>query len=368
MDHFRISMILVVIAIVIIMNLAPLAQIQPSSVTVPTTPVSTPNPLHPTLDANNNKIHDIIEAEALHDRYNIIIRFDHQPTNNEIAELNQLLNQSVTKYENFPWIGAYQVSKTMITQLAQRADIELIEGVDAPFYTVSAPLDVATRAVAVRASNIYSPNTAEDVGLTGNGINICLVDSGVDDDIHESLRGSFVAGFNTITNVVENPDDDYFHGTYVAGILLGRGDPNQQNRGVAPQAGLIDVKVYDANGGSTVADIIQGIDYCITQRNNLNIRIILPSVQSDPAAFVSTGQDAMAIAVNRSVNAGLVAVVPAGNFGTTFNTISTPGSADNAITVGNLDTQGTISRNDDTVSPTSGKGLRADDGDAEFID
>src|SRR5262249_27338402 len=111
------------------------------------------------------------------------------------------------------------------------------------FVEMAAPfgpaLNISARTVKSRVSAISS-GVNDGLGITGKGVNIAIMDSGVDDTVHEALQGKFVAGFNAITNMSENPDDTglvtfkivdplgkehditVFHGTHVAGIALGR--------------------------------------------------------------------------------------------------------------------------------------------------
>lgn len=296
--------------------------------------------------------------------FDIVVHFDHHPSSEEVSALG--LTRPET-FETFDWVAASQVPKETVYAVAARPDVVFVELVGPPLITsVTVGLDVAARAVKARASAEFSPNTAEDHGLTGSGVNICILDTGVDDTIHESLLGKFVAGFNAITDTVENPDDDNGHGTHVAAIILGSGGPSQTYRGIAPGAGLVDVKVLDASGSGTVLSVIKGIDFCIANRYSYNIRVINLSITT--SGFHPDGTDALSVAVNAAVNAGLVASACAGNDGPGYNTITSPGAADDAITVGALDDHGTVVRTDDTVAPSSSRGLRTDDGDPDVLD
>ena len=317
---------------------------------------------HRPMDQVDGKMSDLMKN--LPGPFDIIIHFDHHPSAEEVSALG--LSRPET-FESFDWVAASQVAKETVYAIAARADVVFVELVGPPLIpTITTGLDVAARAVKARASTEFSPNTVEDQGLIGSGVNICIVDTGVDDTIHESLLGKFVAGFNAITNSVENPDDDNGHGTHVAGIALGTGGPSQTYRGIAPGAGLVDVKVLDSRGYGEAADIIQGIDFCIVNRHTYNIRVISISIVTP--TYHPDGTDAVSMAVNAAVNAGLVASVCAGNDGPAYNTITSPGAADEAITVGALDDLNTVVRTDDLVATSSSRGLRTSDGDANVLD
>lgn len=317
-------------------------------------------------DENKNKVHDMLEAGS--GSFEILVKFDNATGSIKAADLKKMYGlKNVQTFRTFDWLGISEANKDLVDKLSKRSDVEFVELVGFPLIPeVISGLDVSARAMSARASPLYSPNTAEDLGLTGQGVNICIIDSGIDDSIHESLKGKFVAGFNALTDTIENPDDDNGHGTHVAGIALGSGGPSRTYAGVAPAAGLIDVKVLDSSGRGTVADVIQGIDFCKFYKDVYNIDIISISVVTP--GFYSAGDDVISQAVNSAVDSGLVVTTCAGNDGPAASTITSPGAADKAITVGNLNDMGTIVRGDDSISFSSSRGPRIDDGDFDLFD
>ena len=226
-------------------------------------------------------------------------------------------------------------------------------------------LDVSCRAVKARQSATYTPNTAWDLGQIGTGVNIAILDTGVDDG-HPAFAGKFVAGFNALTMTAGNPDDDFspiFHGTHVAGTALGV-DPNGTYSGVASGAGLVDVKVLNSAGSGTWASVIAGIDWCIANRATYNIKVLNMSLGG---GWPCNGKCAACMAVDRAVDAGLVVCVAAGNSGWT-GAMPSPAAADRAITVGALDDRGTVVRNDELHAGFSNSGPRTSDNDDDGID
>ena len=314
-------------------------------------------------DRDGDRIDDEITRES--GPFDIIVSF-HGPSADAISNVEREVGHlKTTKFKSFDGLGIENIDKRTIMLLSHMVGVQFIDILShAGAKEITAGLDVATRAIKARTSSLY-PNSAESIGLTGAGVTICIIDSGVDDSLHESLQGKFVAGFNALTDTVENPDDDNGHGTHVAGIALGTGGPSGTYRGVAPNAKLVDVKVLDYAGSGTWMDLIQGIDFCIANKDALKINIISMSIQS---SLFSSGKDSASLEVDNAVNAGLVAIVCAGNYGSGGNTISAPGAADNAITVGAIDDMNTIDRSDDVVASYSSRGLRASDGDSDVLD
>lgn len=242
-------------------------------------------------------------------------------------------------------------------------------------------LDIAASAIKAKESSVYSPNTAWDLGYTGNGIVIAVIDSGVDDEEHESLKGKFVAGvdftkpINPITNPDDgsvNPDDNNGHGTFVASCAIGTGGSEGKYKGIAPNAKLIDVK--HGAGGLTYERFKKCLDWCIdhkdTQWENQpsiywGVDIISISLEGGSG---SDGQNDIAQLINKAVDNGIVVVILAGNEGPNNNGFGDGPSADKAITVGAIDDMGTVDRTYDVIADFSNRGPRADDGDDDHYD
>jgi len=106
--------------------------------------------------------------------------------------------------------------------------------------------------------------------------------------------------------------------------LFGSGDAW---KGVAPDAHLVGVKVLDEHGSGWSSDIINGINWVITNKNVYNITTMSLSLGG------GAGDTAFIAAVNNAVENGIVTVVSAGNDGPGGNFIGSPGDADNVITV-----------------------------------
>ena len=108
-------------------------------------------------------------------------------------------------------------------------------------------LDISTKGMRASPSEQYSPYTASEMGYTGEGVNIAMMDSGADDLQHESLIGKFVTGGDftgTLTVMNINPPDADGHGTHTSGIALGTGGQSGTYAGVAPGSGLVDLKIF----------------------------------------------------------------------------------------------------------------------------
>ena len=101
---------------------------------------------------------------------------------------------------------------------------------------------------AVCASSAYAR------GATGDGINIAVVDTGVDAD-HAELNAN-LASFTTGSDLVNSdntPGDDHGHGSHVAGIIAAEHNDNATIHGVAYDATLYTFKAFNSSGSGSDA-------------------------------------------------------------------------------------------------------------------
>ena len=115
---------------------------------------------------------------------------------------------------------------------------------------------------------------------------------------------------------------------------------------MAPGASLISLKVLGADGTGYVSDVIGAIDWAIANKNKFGIRVINLSLGAPSSG--SYGDDPMAKAVERAVNAGIVVIASGGNLGKLpdgtplVGAIVSPGYTPGALTVGALNNKGTV--------------------------
>ena len=168
-------------------------------------------------------------------------------------------------------------------------------------------------------------------GATGAGTTICIPDSGVALG-HEQLDSKKPIAWLDLIGSKANPYDDMGHGTVVASIALGDGVGSGpiagRMKGVAPDAALAAVKVLDSTGYGDDSLAVEGVEWCAAKAT---VDVISLSLGSD---VPSDGQDALSLAVDAATAAGKIVVAAAGNSGDGVGTITSPGSATTAITVG----------------------------------
>jgi serine protease AprX len=162
------------------------------------------------------------------------------------------------------------------------------------------------------------------------------------------------AKFNTTT---ANPNDQYGHGTHIAGIIGGNGTRSQgQFIGVAPRVKLINVKVSDDNGAAKMSDIAIGMGWILQNRQLYNIRVVNLSMNSSEAE--SYHNSPLSAAAEILWFSGIVVVTSAGNNGSA--NLYAPANDPFVITVGATDDKSTATIADDTIAPFSAYGVTAD--------
>lgn len=145
-----------------------------------------------------------------------------------------------------------------------------------------------------------------------------------------------------------------------SGAAAANGVAPEYAGGIAPGSQLVNVRVLGADGTGLTSDVIAGLEWVVANRVRYNIRVINLSVGHPATEACST--DPLCEAVNQAVQAAIVVVVSAGNAGSTPDGrlvqggISSPGNSPYAITVGALNTRGTVDRSDDTVAAFSSRG------------
>ncbi|MGW0198112.1 S8 family serine peptidase, partial [Nonomuraea sp. NPDC003201] len=160
-------------------------------------------------------------------------------------------------------------------------------------------------------------------GFTGKGVTVAVLDSGYDPE-HPDLKNVVTQSRNFSTE----PDisDRIGHGTHVASIVAGAGE---RYKGVAP-----DAKIALGKLGTTFTDsaLLAGMEWATVE---VKAKVVNMSLGAPDTPEL----DPVEQAVNElSERTGALFVVAAGNDGA--SPVSSPGSADAALTVGAVDKQG----------------------------
>ncbi|MEM7800742.1 MAG: S8 family serine peptidase, partial [Chloroflexota bacterium] len=205
------------------------------------------------------------------------------------------------------------------------------------------PEEMNTHLEAIGADQVHNQ------GVTGKDITVAVVDSGVNDAV---LGKTLLKDVSTvgISGAQENGDfeDRHGHGTLMAGII-----GNAIQGGVAPDANIISVQVLDGDGKGTVTDLLEGLNYVYSKKNEIDVVNLSIQGNVDGAYWANP----INAAVQALWDAGIVVVVSAGNVGPDPITITTPGNDPYVITVGAFtDNYTPEDGDDDYIPPFSSSG------------
>ena len=195
-----------------------------------------------------------------------------------------------------------------------------------------------------------------DMGYTGAGIGVAVIDSGisVDLDLDIRMRNSFNANANTV-------NDTFGHGTHVAGIIASNGtDSSGQYQGIAPDVDLISLKISDENGLAYESDTVEAMQWVFDNKDNYNIRVVNLSIQS--TVEQSYHDSALSAAAQILWFNGVVVTAATGNWygGNLYPLNAAPANDPFVITVGAVDEKGTTRIKDDRATTYSVWGLTQD--------
>lgn len=199
----------------------------------------------------------------------------------------------------------------------------------------------------VAVNNVFVNETWPE-GYDGDGVTIAVVDTGIYP--HQDFQ-SRIIGWKDYVNNRTYKYDDNGHGTHCAGIAAGNGATYD---GPARNAKLVGVKVLNAQGSGSLTAIINGINWCVSNKSAYNIKVI--SLSLGATITQSSVTDPLCVAVRNAWNAGIVVVVAAGNSGPSSYTIGTPGNEPKVITVGAMDDRGTNDYSDNIIANFSSRG------------
>ncbi|HEX7106855.1 MAG TPA: S8 family serine peptidase [Acidothermaceae bacterium] len=214
-------------------------------------------------------------------------------------------------------------------------------------------------------SNSVGYSTYWNAGLSGQGVGVALIDSGVAPVPALSASGKVFYGpdftptgyFTQVRGL-----DTFGHGTFMAGLIAGR-DPGAKAPytssssyflGAAPDAHIVSVKVADASGATVESAVISAIQWVVAHRGDPGLNIKVLNLSLGIRSPLTYNQDPLDAAVEAAWKAGITVVAAAGNDGQ--HGMTAPANDPYVIAVGSVDTGSTMSVSDDTVASFSNVG------------
>ena len=176
--------------------------------------------------------------------------------------------------------------------------------------------------------------------LTGKGITIGAIDSGVDAS-HPWLMGKVTKFFNGDLGQTTKPKDFGQHGTHVSGILVGQNsqDPKQSPLGLAPHADLI---MAGALIQARITPILEAMQFLLDPDGDPATNDAPRVINNSFSTQIANDQEPFYRAISAWEAAGITMVFSAGNLGPKEATITSPKEHPATITVGATQEDGNI--------------------------
>jgi serine protease AprX len=186
-----------------------------------------------------------------------------------------------------------------------------------------------------KSHSIMEINHSRVFNLTGKGIGIGIVDTGVYPHPDLTFVRNTISYFQDLVNSFEKPYDDNGHGTFMCGLIASSGHVSGGiYQGMAPDSNLCVIKAFDASGKGFLSDIIKSIDVLISLKDKYNIKVIVL-----PFEFPYINKfkvNPLEEIVKKAVAENISVVVPSGNLGPQPYSIYFPGNMKQVITVGGV--------------------------------
>ena len=153
-------------------------------------------------------------------------------------------------------------------------------------------------------------------GYRGNGARVAVLDTGIDMD-HPDLVANIDAGSSkNCINPSAAPNDGYGHGTHVAGTVAAPLNGGPGVVGVAPEADLVAVKIFDDAGNSSESLVLCGFDHVMSlnaDADSSNDIDVMNMSFGEQRAWGSCLTDPLHAAVCSAHTAGVIMVAGSGN-------------------------------------------------------
>ena len=252
------------------------------------------------------------------------------------SEAATILNKDIAPLEKHSYTNLYNgialnITKTEADKLKSLANVKEVY----PNHIVTANLMDSTPLINV--------DDVWDLGYTGEGVKIAVVDTGVD-YTHPDLGGctteeflagdceKVVGGYDVIHGD-DDPIDDHGHGTHVAGTAAGEDNSGLGVSGVAPDATIYAYKVLSSAGKGSLAGVMSGVERAATDGVDV-ISMSLGARCGGHYSIYCGPDDPLSTTIDNIVNSGIIASISAGNSGPASASVGSPGAARKAITVG----------------------------------
>lgn len=274
---------------------------------VPGFPVSTVK-IDPVLSS-------VLQSAGFDQPIEAVLTFDHYPTATDLLAL-RAIGVQVRPLRALPMVGVQGTSLQILV-------LPALPGLRSIYFNRRLSYFLDESVPLIGANRVWS-----ELGVTGKGVTVAVIDSGIDATHRDLPFGSkVVQNVKLAPNVfgsgplvlegLSTTDTSSGHGTHVAGIAGGSGAALAgKYRGVAIDSKLVGIGAGEALFMLTA---LEGFDWVLQNRLKYGIRVISNSWGAS-GAFAP--DDPVNVASRIAHDAGLVVVFAAGNEGPGLNTLS----------------------------------------------
>ncbi len=273
-----------------------------------------------------------IFGEEIDETYkkNLIKNHNEKILDNQNKILKKLNKKPIARYKYTMNGMAVNLSEEEYNEIKDDKNIKKIR--EESYYN----LTISDTIPAMRANQVWAKQNASGDNITGKGITVAVLDSGID-YTHPFFGSCSLTNLTNGTcdrisygydffNDNNDPFDDHGHGTHISGIIGGNG----VYKGVAPNVTFLEYKVCSSGGSCPESAIISGIE-------NATLRgVDIISISLGGAYYVD--EEPLATSLRSAWDSGILIVASAGNEGDDYlqadDTIACPSCLDFVISVG----------------------------------
>jgi serine protease AprX len=290
--------------------------------------VSVPNAKASTLEVDK-ELTNILKNVTNSTVIEAIVTYDTMPAQEQISVL-KLLGLETKTFSQLPMV-AVKGTKLQVASLL-KTDLNAVS----IYYNKDLEYFLRDSRDLVGVESVWN-----DLGYTGKGVTVAVIDSGIDathpdlpmgDKVVQNVKFLVGSGFFSNESVylenVVNTDTTSGHGTHVAGTIAGSGTASHGlYKGVAPDAKLVGLGVGE---GINILWSLEAFNYVLENKEKYGINVISNS-------WGSTGEyspnNPINVASKKAHDAGMTVVFAAGNSGPSDNTLNPYSAAPWVISV-----------------------------------
>ena len=271
---------------------------------------------------------------------NVFVVFHHMPTDADLDDLRSAGVIGGTRFRNLPMV-LINATKHQVAAISTLPSVRSIySNKTLEFLTHDTRVITGQASIATDASL-----TARNNGfpLTGRGVTVAVLDTGIDATHPDLTFGTQVSGnirtldfqgsspgflYPQVIEGMLDSDPIMGHGTFVGGVIAGSGVASAgYYGGMAPGAKLLGVSAGDAS----LFYVLSGIDYILSKRVEMNVRVVNCSFG---ISGLFDAHDPVNIATRIMHDSGISVVFSAGNRGDQPNSLNPYSVAEWVIGVG----------------------------------